>query len=48
MLGITGNWLAVAFAFLVLIILPFVRALMVYMLPAIYHCTKKTFPLKSK
>lgn len=48
MLGITGNWLAVAFAVLVLIFLPFVRALMVYMLPAIYHCTKKTFPLKKK
>jgi NhaP-type Na+/H+ or K+/H+ antiporter len=44
----SGNWLAVAFAALVLLFLPFVRAIMVYFLPAIYNCTKKTFPLNSK
>ncbi len=48
MFGISGNWLAVGFSMLVLLFLPFVRALMVYILPAIYHCSKKTFPLNTK
>jgi NhaP-type Na+/H+ or K+/H+ antiporter len=47
-LAISGNWLAVAFSMLVLIFLPFVRALMVYFLPAIYYCSKHSFPLNSK
>lgn len=33
---------------MVLLFLPLVRALMVYTLPAIYACTKKSFPLNSK
>jgi NhaP-type Na+/H+ or K+/H+ antiporter len=46
--GISGNWLAVAFALLVLMILPFVRGIMVFILPAFYQCAKKTFPLNNK
>jgi NhaP-type Na+/H+ or K+/H+ antiporter len=46
--AISSNWLAVAFAMLVLLILPFVRAAMVYFLPAVYHCTKSSFPLNGK
>ena len=47
-LSTSGNWLAVGFAFLVFAFLPLVRALMVYFLPVVYHCTKKSFPLNSK
>lgn len=47
-LSTNGSWLAVGFALLVFIFLPAVRALMVYFLPVIYHCTNKTFPLNSK
>lgn len=46
--SISGNWLAVAFSALVLVFLPFVRAVMVYILPAIYACSKNTFPLNAK
>jgi len=31
---------------MLLLFLPFVRAIMVYTLPAIYYCLKKPFPLK--
>ena len=47
LLSLEGSWLAVAYASLILVFLPVVRAIMVYFLPAIYHCAKRPFPLKS-
>ena len=44
-LGITGKGLAVGFAALILVFLPFVRAAMIYFLPGIYYVRNKPFPL---
>ena len=44
-LGIEGNGLAIGFAALILLFLPLVRALMVYILPAVYYLRNKPFPL---
>jgi len=47
-LSIEGNWLAVGMGFLILAILPFIRAIMVYAMPLFYWCIGKKFPMNAK
>lgn len=39
--GINGEWLAVGFACIILLILPLARAASVYVLPLCYYATRK-------
>ena len=48
LLSINASGLAVAFAALILVFLPVVRAIMVYFLPGIYRCVNRAFPLQPK
>lgn len=48
MLGIDWSGLAVGCSMMILILLPVVRLIMVYLLPLIYKCNNKTFPLSGK
>ena len=47
-LSIDGEWLAVLMALLLLIGMPFIRAIMVYILPLVYKILNKKFLLNSK
>lgn len=47
-MSISGKWSAVVFSLFLVLIFPFIRALMVYLLPCIYKVSKRVFPLKSK
>lgn len=47
-LSIDKEWLAVGMAFLILMALPVIRAVMVYLLPLLFKILKKKFPLKDK
>ena len=47
-LSINSDLMSVFIAFLVLLSLPIVRAIMVYILPIIYYCFGKKFLLSSK
>ena len=48
MLSIDGEWLAVLMAFLLLLGMPIIRAIMVYILPLAYKLLNKKFLLNSK
>lgn len=47
-LSIDGKWAAVLMALMILMAMPFIRAIMVYILPLIYKVIKRPFPLSSR
>ena len=47
-LSIDGKWGAVLMALLILASMPFIRALMVYILPLVYKIMRRPFPMNSK
>ena len=47
-LSIHNDKSAVGMGFLILLAMPFIRAIMVYILPCIYKIVKKPFPMNSK
>ncbi len=47
-LSIEGKWAAILMALMILAAMPFVRAVMVYILPLIYKIINRPFPMSSK
>ena len=47
-MSVDNTGAAVGMGFLILAVMPFIRAIMVYILPLVYKIIKKPFPMNSK